>query len=187
MPRPHPPDLASRGADRTARRVLWRHGIRDPAAVDDALSLVLDHLRRLATHGQDEPPVAPFDPHRATPGRGDAGAAYIAWLARDRAIDIARRRRRQDRLGRPLGDDTATRLVTQLVTHPAPIAEEEDRPALVRAAIARLAPQDRLVCELLLAGRSQATIAGLLGVCAGTVSRIRCRAIAALRDAIDRT
>ena len=36
--------------------------------------------------------------------------------------------------------------------------------------------------ELLLEGKNQATIAHVLDVCEGTVSRIRMRAIATLRD-----
>jgi len=41
---------ARRQVERVAERVLQQHGLRDPAALDDAVSLVLDHLRRLFAH-----------------------------------------------------------------------------------------------------------------------------------------
>jgi len=49
-------------------------------------------------------------------------------------------------------------------------------------AILHLPPRERLVMELLLEGKNQATIAHVLDVCEGTVSRLRMRAIASLRD-----
>ena len=51
----------------------------------------------------------------------------------------------------------------------------------VRAAATRLEPRQRLLVELLLEGKSQAVIAHVLGVCEGTVSRIRARALERLR------
>ena len=74
--------------------------------------------------------------------------------------------------------DVATRLVS-----PTPADEpQREREALLHDAIGRLEPRDRLVCELLLDGHSQAAIAARLGLSAGTVSRIRHRAIKTLRD-----
>ncbi len=49
-------------------------------------------------------------------------------------------------------------------------------------AIPCLPPRERLVMELLLEGKNQATIAHVLDVCEGTVSRLRIRAVATLRD-----
>ena len=49
-------------------------------------------------------------------------------------------------------------------------------------AIPHLPPRERLVMELLLEGKNQATVAHVLDVCEGTVSRLRMRAIAMLRD-----
>ena len=49
-------------------------------------------------------------------------------------------------------------------------------------AIPHLPNRERLVMELLLEGKTQATIAHVLDVCEGTVSRLRMRAIATLRD-----
>lgn len=171
-----------------ARRILVRHGVRDPGAEDDAVSLVFDHLRRLphslARDGGPDPErrVAPFEPqHGRRLSAGDAGLAYVAWLSRERALDILRRQRRLNRRCQLL-DDASER-------HPIPAAatgaDDGDRSALLHAAIARLPPRERLICDLLLGGRSQAEIASLLGLCGGTVSRIRQRMIAALRDAID--
>jgi RNA polymerase sigma factor (sigma-70 family) len=51
-------------------------------------------------------------------------------------------------------------------------------------AIPHLPARERLVMELLLEGKTQATIAHVLDVCAGTVSRLRMRAIATLRDLV---
>jgi RNA polymerase sigma factor (sigma-70 family) len=49
-------------------------------------------------------------------------------------------------------------------------------------AIPHLPPRERLVMELLLEGTNQATVAHMLDVCEGTVSRLRTRAVATLRD-----
>jgi RNA polymerase sigma factor (sigma-70 family) len=164
-----------------AGRILSRHGVRDPGAADDVVSLVFDHLRRLAPTAHDERCVAPFDATRGPTGdSSNAGAAYIVWLARERALDVARKIRRQSRHVRQLDDHDAASMESGHETD----AEDGDRVTLLHEAIGRLPPRDRLVCELLLDGRSQATIAGLLGLCDGTVSRIRQRVIATLRDEI---
>ena len=47
--------------------------------------------------------------------------------------------------------------------------------------IARLVPRQRAVIELLREGKSQVVIAHALGVCEGTVSRLRQRAIGELK------
>ena len=48
-------------------------------------------------------------------------------------------------------------------------------------AIGMLPPRKRMVIELLLEGKSQAVISHMIGVCEGTVSRLRWRATAQLR------
>lgn len=168
------------------RRILVRHGVRDPDAEDDAVSLVFDHLRRLAhplPHGGGQEPerrVAPFEPNRGRrPVAVDTGLAYVAWLSRERALDVVRRQRRLRRRCQLLDDTIEKHVVASAAT----TADAGDQTALLHAAIARLPARERLICDLLLAGRSQAEIAGLLGLCGGTVSRIRQRTIAALRDA----
>lgn len=58
-----------------ARCVLRRLGIGDWSAVDDAVSLVLDHLRRLPQAAAGERAVAQFDAGHATAARaGDRGS-----------------------------------------------------------------------------------------------------------------
>ncbi|MFM1997195.1 MAG: hypothetical protein RLZZ111_1582 [Planctomycetota bacterium] len=172
--------------ERIARCALRRHGILDPTARDEALSLVLDHLRRLpGTHG--ERPVAPFvAPPQHQPEAGDPGEAYVVWLTRDRAYDLARSRRRHSRHALLFSqlDRTATyrlerSLAAQQTSAPQPLDDLCNR---LRDAVKRLPPREKSVIELLLAGKSQTIIADTIQVCEGTVSRLRSRAIAALRD-----
>ena len=172
---------------RVAERVLRRHGLRDPAAVDDAVSLVLDHLRRLAdSHGRERP-VAKFIIVRPAaggrPGR-DPGQAFITCLATDRARDVARARRRQRSVPfSQLGAEAALAFERGLA---AAASAGGGQPLIdrIRAEAAGFEPRQRLLVEFLLEGKSQATIAHVLGVCEGTVSRLRGRVIAALREAL---
>lgn len=175
--------------ERIARATLRRHGIPDPAATDEVLSLVLDHLRRLPGVSRGERAVAPFAPPpvELRPCASDPGEAYITWLVRDRAHDIARARRRQ--ACRALLFSQLDRLdMASLEQSAATPAEADVRSSLdgicdrLREAVTHLRPRERSVIELLLAGQSQATIADTIRVCEGTVSRLRGRAIAALRD-----
>jgi len=157
---------------------LRRQGVADRTAVDDTLSLVYDHLRRLRRVGPGERTVARFDAaHPAGGMQDDSGKAYLAWLVRERAIDIARQRRRRTKNMRSI---PAKRLI-----HPPDIREDEDLQAPFHAAVARLEPRLRTVVEMLLEGKSQAVIAHTLDVCEGTVSRLRARAIAALKRLMD--
>jgi len=172
---------ARRQVERVAERVLQQHGLRDPAALDDAVSLVLDHLRRLFDPGCGERPVARFTPavRRAVPE--DPGRAFLACLARHRALDVARACRRQrsvpfSQLGGELAELLERRITAAVPATSAAVLLER-----LLAAAAALEPRQRLLVELLLEGKSQATIAHVLGVCEGTVSRLRERTIAALR------
>jgi hypothetical protein len=86
--------------EQTAQSELRRLGIHDPSAVDETTSLVLDHLRRLPDSATNERTVSPFVPrreHRCRSGLIDSGRAYIVWLTRERAADVARSRRRRSR------------------------------------------------------------------------------------------
>lgn len=177
-------------AERMATATLHRHGIRDSYAVDEVVSLVLDHLRRLPGAPTDERPVASFAPRRIARCNGsliDLGQAFLVWLTRERAADVARSRRRQARhttvfseLEKPVrhrlqdsadpGDAAAT-----------DIAAYADLCVRLRDVIPRLPPRERTVIELLLEGKSQTVIAHVLGVCEGTVSRLRGRATIVLR------
>jgi RNA polymerase sigma factor (sigma-70 family) len=170
--------------EHAARSVLRRLHVSDWSAVDDALSLVLDHLRRLPATTPNERTVARFE-NRCDTGRGvgDSGLAYLVWMAHERAFDVARQRKRQatrrmrfKNLGHvPHVDDTGIDALTN--------ADEVERDATARMhdALKRLEPRLCTVIQLLLDGKSQAVIAHVLGVCEGTVSRLRTRAIAELK------
>lgn len=163
-----------------ARRMLRRCGVHDPAALDDALGLVLDHLRRLPGPRAGERAVAPFVPAADAPRRA---AAFLHRLAADRARDVARTRRRHARRCRCVPRVEAVADVAAGDGRAAP-GVEVDR-SRIAAALVSLPPRDRAVVTLLLAGRNQAAIAHALGVCEGTVSRIRGRAIVRLRALVD--
>ena len=166
--------------EHAAAASLRRHGVHDRSAVDDALSLVFDHLRRLRGAAPGEHPVARFDAARLTGGmRGDPGRAYLAWLVRERSLDVARQRRRLAKHWRPLSDQAVARL--RSIDSRASGEDDHERGARFHEAIERLEPRLRTVVEMLLAGKSQAVIAHVLDVCEGTVSRLRARAIAELR------
>jgi RNA polymerase sigma factor (sigma-70 family) len=160
-----------------AARVLRSRRIADRSAVDDVVSLVLDHLRRLPRGSEGERHVALF---RGDEPGTDTGTAFIRILARNRALDVARSRGRRARRSVPFSaaiDDVREALVTRRAA-----AETHDRLA---AAIDRLEPQLRTVVQMLLDGKSQVVIAHVLGVCEGTVSRVRSRAQAKLRALLE--
>lgn len=162
-----------------AVRVLRSRRITDRSAVDDVVSLVLDHLRRLPGGQEGERPVAMF--RGADPG-SDRGVSFIRLLARNRSLDVARSHRRhwrhecsftsagdQVRWSFAIPDDAARQE-----------AEADVHDRLV-AAIDHLEPDLQAVVQMLLDGKSQAVIAHVLGVSPGTVSRTRRRAMAKLR------
>lgn len=164
-----------------ARQVLRSADIADPGAIDDVASRVFDHLRRLPGPHEGERGVERFRPAGsidATAGRiGDAGIAFVRWLTRERARDIARARRRHARHAKVFSQLDA---VDAGVVRRLPDDEQfDDHPGTdeVRLAMAMLDHRARRVVELLLAGENQSSIARLMGVCEGTVSRIRTRAI----------
>ena len=185
--------------ERLASVTLRRHGIADASAIDDAVSLVLDHLRRLSGSVDGERTVARFVPASVQSGwkgpfdkgheddKGHAGAAYVSWLIRERARDVARGRRRESRHATAFSqlDHLPDRIIDERATLP-PYGGDgagapEGKVAALHEAIAMLDPRLRTVIELLLDGNSQASIAQALHVCEGTVSRMRGRAIMELR------
>lgn len=176
--------------ERVAARTLRRFGIHDRSAVDDATALVLDHLRRLPGHATDERPVAPFvaDGPRCHCDRSDSGAAYLHRLTHDRAIDVARGRRRSARRAEPIsefGDTTSISVSRWTVVEAQDDVDEADSgSASLQQELDRLEPRLRTVIAMLLEGKSQVAIAQTLGVCEGTVSRLRVRAIDQLRRAM---
>jgi len=160
---------------------LVGQGIKDPAAADDALALVLDHLRRLAGAGAEDRQVGRFSSSRSSRGRPDAGWGYLRQLARGRACDVARDRRRQGPVFSQLerhGRERFERAIAAAAgggVAPPPLADR------LRAAARSLEPRQRLLVEMLLDGKSQVVIAHVLEVSEGTVSRLRARALASLR------
>ena len=184
-------DMALPLAEQTAKARLHRLGIHDPSAVDETISLLLDHLRRLANSATNERTVAPFVPRgedRRGAGLIDSGLAYIVWLTRERAADVARARRRRSRHTTVFTLlDTRTMIHLQECTACQDASSDDmqsqaDLCLRLHDAIPHLPPRERLVMELLLEGKNQATVAHVLDVCEGTVSRLRTRAIAMLRD-----
>jgi|694.fasta_scaffold117162_2 RNA polymerase sigma factor (sigma-70 family) len=167
-----------------AVRVLRSRRIIDRSAVDDVVSLVFDHLRRLPRGLEGERPVAVF--RHAAPGT-DGGGHFIRLLARNRSLDVARRQHRQHRHERPFSaaDAATCSLVRDAAATRDDTAAEADLHDRLTAAIERLAPELRTIVKLLLEGKSQAVIAHVLGVCAGTASRMRSRAVTKLRALMD--
>jgi RNA polymerase sigma factor (sigma-70 family) len=169
---------------KVAAGTLHRHGIDDPAAGDDVISRVFDHLRRLPGALAGERFVAEFAARNADDV--DDGLAYIVWLTRSRAVDVVRSRRRLHRHERcfsALTQDATRRLASCVGNGGVQGPDEETLAAcrLLREAIPLLEPRQRAVIELLLAGKSQTVIAHVLDVCEGTVSRLRSKAIESLR------
>jgi RNA polymerase sigma factor (sigma-70 family) len=170
--------------ERTAARSLRRHGVADPAAIDDVVSRVFDHLRRLPGGSTCERFVACFVPR---PRAEDAGHGYVVWLTSRRSMDVVRDRRRCHGQARCFAEVAPAELAGLADARPAATADSpaEDACCRLRAAVARLDPRQRLVVELLLDGKSQAVIAHAIDVCEGTVSRLRSRAIESLRRLLD--
>lgn len=171
--------------ERVARQVLRSNGIADPGAIEDAMSKVLDHLRRLHGPSAGGRGVAAFRPEsRDAVRRGDAGIGFIRWLSKERARDIARatfRRTRRTRVFSQLSPEHYGVIRSIEANGPSdggPLGDD------VRLAIESLDGRSRLVVEMLLQGESQVAIARRMGVCEGTVSRIRARAIETLRSAL---
>ena len=165
---------------RTARAVLIRHGVADPAAVDDAVTLVLDHVRRLPGVSANEKRVARFRPRHSTGGK-DPGEAYLVWLSRERARDVARRLRARTRQIQPLSQVVPSCSFTPLQALVGSSAANADNVNRLYHAIETLKDRQAIVIRMLIAGQSQTTIAAELHVSEGTVSRLRTRAIAMLR------
>lgn len=176
---------------RMAAATLQRRGIPDPFAIEEAISLVLDHLRRLHCSPSCEPPVARFVSSHANccrTSQADPGRAYVLWLARERAADVARARHRQSRhfvVFSQLDKTTTGRLEACIASGDSDgdaTASTGDLRTQLHEAIGMLPPRERMVIELLLEGKSQAVISHMIGVCEGTVSRLRSRATAKLRE-----
>lgn len=165
--------------ERLVAAALRRDGVRDPGAGDEVVSLVLERLFRLGAIRHADT-ITPFDVDRCGDvGDRDPGWFYVRCVARSRAHDVARAVRRRDRRDCDYGRTAAA----WTCAADEPSARDVDA-TWVRAAIESLDERSRAVLTLVLDGKSQAAIAHMLGVCEGTVSRIRTRAIARLRVAL---
>jgi RNA polymerase sigma factor (sigma-70 family) len=174
--------------EHTAARTLRHHHVNDPAAVDDSVSRVLDHLRRLPGSSAGERVVARFVvPAAAAELPGDVGAAYIVTLTHNRARDVARSRRRiKHRIA--CFSELSAAATNGLAAHAEDGAAPGNGASPLAATCLRLhelipllKSRERAVIELLLDGKTQVVIAHALNVCEGTVSRLRSKAIATLR------
>jgi DNA-directed RNA polymerase specialized sigma24 family protein len=178
--------------ERTASRRLRHHHVNDPAAVDDTVSRVLDHLRRLPGSSAGERVVARFvSPAAVAELPGNAGEAYIVTLTQDRARDVARSRRRIKHRTACFSELSAA-ATTGLAMHAEDGAAAGDAMSPLAATCRRLhevipflESRERSVIELLLDGKTQVVIAHALDVCEGTVSRLRSKAIESLRRLLD--
>jgi len=134
--------------------------------------------------------VTRFAPRSPGPPCGidsDAGAAYLEQLARSRAIDAARRRKRRGSLVfSQLDSPSRTPFAETIIGADAEGTAASYRYDLVCEAVLQLEPRQRLLVELLLAGKSRAMIAHVFEVTEGTVSRLRSRAIESLRQILNR-
>jgi RNA polymerase sigma factor (sigma-70 family) len=164
--------------ERVAAKTLQLQGVQDRNAVDDAVALVLDHLRRLPGPGGAERSVGRFAPKRrqepADPGRG-----FVCRLAQDRAVDVVRTRRRQRSV--PFSQLEAAEGPGFEVAIPGNAHAGSPLIDRVRSAAVRLDPRQRTLVEMLLEGKTQAVIAHVLGINEGNVSRLRARTLADLR------
>ncbi|MFN5756277.1 MAG: sigma-70 family RNA polymerase sigma factor [Planctomycetia bacterium] len=178
--------------ERVAARTLQQLGVHDRSAIDDTTALVFDHLRRLPCQPPSERSVMPFATNRPRYRceHRDSGAAYLHRLTHGRAIDVVRARRRRARRATPISelDDTARVSVyrwTEAETADDMAAANADSQSLHQE-IDRLEPRLRTVITMLLDGKSQVAISHALGVCEGTVSRLRVQAIVRLRRTMAR-
>ncbi len=167
-----------------ARVVFLRARVADLSCVDETTTLVFDHLWRLSESSAGFGSVKPFDAGRAQTGSTtDPGTIYIQWLSKHRALDVLRARRRLARREMPLDD--CSHADQHEVAIAGTAADEGDSVPEARMpleqAIVVLDERSQCVLGLLLQGQSQTQVAREIGVCEGTVSRIRSRAIGQLQ------
>lgn len=173
--------------EKVAAGTLVHHRIHDPNAIDEVVSLVLDHLRRLPEATPPDLRVARFAPRDQNPA---AAGIYLRWLTSRRAADVAasfRRRWRQIRSFTGLGFEDPDSALPESAS-PASAAEpalQQARVTDLHAAIVRLDLREQRLVQLLLDGRPQVAIARELGVSEAWVSRGKQRVIAKLRQLCD--
>jgi len=148
------------------------------SCADDVYAYVLSLLRERAA--AEDVTAQAFERAFRRRKRYDAAKGtprqWLFAIARNAALDeLRRRRRRATMVGEPADPD---------VPDPAGEADDADRRATVRAALAALAPRDReLVALKFHAGLTNAEIAGVLGVSESNAGTRVHRAVTKLREA----
>ena len=154
--------------------------------VDDTLSAVLNHLRRLPAHAlrqNTEQPasdqaVQAFTPQ---PDKPDAGRQYLIWLTQRRAADVARREhrwRRQQSFTETtvsqLDDAIARQSFTDQHAH-TDHRQQQEQLTWLQSAFEQLEESEQLLMAMVLEGKTLAVIAHVLDCSEGTASRRRQR------------
>lgn len=177
-----------------AERSLRNVNRDDSFLIEEVVSLVLNHLRRLPFYHQavantlaGERAVRPF---RGIVHDPNAGRRYLVWLTRRRALDIARRAWRDQRHCRCYTASNPHQIAAAIMQASCDQqaaaglrALQDDRLEWIQTMFALLDPADRLLMEMVLEGKTLATIAHMLDCSEGTVSRRRQRIEQSLREA----
>jgi len=178
-----------------ARRTLRGASLDPGSLIDDLVSLILDHLRRLpAQHhtGANTPtPERTVRPFQPDPRKPNAGRRYLVWLTQRRAKDIARRERRDQRRCRcyTASDPHQVRVAIMQASSDQQAAArsqalQDDCLAWIQEMLAFYDPADRLLMEMVLEGKTLGAIAHVLDCSKGTASRRRQRIEQSLREAV---
>lgn len=167
----------------SASLTLRRMSIRDANLRDDAVALVYDHLRRLPASGNRDRDVQVFRPRRQGThcGRGDDAVAFLRWLAKARARDVARTVRRARRMVLFSDMEQVSGDGLDSTKRSSQHGRGDDRRDALHKGLEQLDDRSRQVFRWLAEGDTQAAIAQRLGIAEGTVSRIRSRGIAVMR------
>ena len=164
---PREADLAFEELYRSSRDDLHAYVagmLRDRSAAEDVTAAAFERAFRKR---------ARFDPRRGS------RRAWLFGIARNAALDELRRRGRRAELTADPADEATS------VAH---TAEESDRRAVVRAALARLHGREReLVSLKFFAGLSNREIATVLGISETNAATRLHRAMTKLREACDET
>ena len=154
--------------------------------VDDTLSAVLNHLRRLPAHAlrqNTEQPasdqaVQAFTPQ---PDKPDAGRQYLIWLTQRRAADVARSEHRwgqQQSFTKTTASQLDNAIARQSFAHQhAHTAHRQQQEQLtwLQLACEQLEESEQLLLAMVLEGKTLAVIAHVLDCSEGTASRRRQR------------
>jgi RNA polymerase sigma factor (sigma-70 family) len=176
-------DARLRMIEKVAAGTLVHHHIHDSGAIDEVVSRVLEHLRRLPRDNPGDVRVSQFTPRDQNPAAADM---YLRWLTKRRAVDVATELRRRWRhiksfTGLTIDDlasDLPERVLSLTATQP---AHSEAQVRILHAAIAQLNLRQRQLVQFILDGRPQVAIACELGVSEAWVSRAKQRIISKLR------